>query len=199
MDIIGLTGGIACGKSTVAHLLRERGVVVVDADEVAREVVEPGSPGLAAVVEAFGPGVLDEAGGLDRKKLGALVFADDDARGRLNRILHPRIAARAQERFAEAVAGGAERVVYEVPLLFENGLDQIMTTTIVVSVDEATQLARLMARDGSTAAEAQARINSQMPLDEKRARADHVIDNGGSRAQTAAELDEIWAAITAPG
>lgn len=196
MDLIGLTGGIGSGKSTVARMLRAAGVDVIDADQLAREAVAPGSDGLRAVIERFGGGVLDDEGGLDRKKLGDIVFGDDEARRALNAIVHPRVAALAAERAQALAEAGRPRAVYEVPLLFENGLDAAMQATIVVYVDEAAQLARLMARDGSSEAAARARMAAQMPLEEKRRRATYVIDNGGSLDDTARQLREVWRALT---
>lgn len=194
MKLIGLTGGIASGKSAAASLLRARGVPVVDADQLAREVVQPGSDGLAVVAAAF-PGVVGGDGALDRARLGAVVFADDDARRRLNGILHPRIAALAAEKTAAIAATGAPVCVYEAPLLFENGLDAAMDATILIAVDEATQLRRLMERDGLDEAAARARVAAQMPLHEKRARATIVVENTGTRDDLARALDAAWARL----
>jgi len=185
---IGLTGGIASGKSTVTRLLRERGVVVLDADAIAREVVEPGSEGLAEVVAAFGPEVLTASGELDRAAMGRRVFADGAALARLNGILHPRIAMETARKVEAARAGGEVLVVYDAPLLVENKLHLGMQLLIVVAVDPATQRARLMARDGLTAEEAEARLASQLPLEAKVALADVVIDNNGSREATVAQV-----------
>lgn len=196
MKLYGLTGGIASGKSTVAAMLRAHGIAVIDADALAREVVEPGSEGLADIVAAFGAEVLTADGALDRARLGAVVFGDEQARRRLNAITHPRVAALAAERTAALAAEGRREAVYEVPLLFENGLDAGMDATILVAVPEAVQRDRLRARDGLDHDAAQARISAQMPLDQKRARATWVIDNAGDRAATAAQLREVWAALT---
>lgn len=196
MDLIGLTGGIGSGKSTVADMLREAGVDVIDADQLAREAVAPGSEGLRDVVARFGAGILDDQGALDRKKLGDVVFQDEEARRALNAIVHPRVAALAAERVQELAAKGRARVVYEVPLLFENGLDAAMRATVVVYVDEDTQLRRLMARDGSGETAARARMSAQMSLEEKRRRASYVIDNRGSREDTARQLREVWRELT---
>ena len=196
MDLIGLTGGIGSGKSTVADMLREAGVDVIDADQLAREAVAPGSEGLRDVVARFGAGILDDQGALDRKKLGDVVFQDEEARRALNAIVHPRVAALAAERVQELAAKGRARVVYEVPLLFENGLDAAMRATVVVYVDEDTQLRRLMARDGSGEAAARARMSAQMSLEEKRRRASYVIDNRGSLEDTARQLREVWRELT---
>lgn len=191
--LIGLTGGIACGKTTVANLLRDRGATVVDADQVARDVVAPGSAGLQAVVEAFGAQVLDADGALDRTKLGAQVFNDAPARARLEGILHPLIAQESMRQLA--AARGAPLVVYDAALLFEAGRAELFRPVVVVRVPPAVQRARLMARDGIDAAAADARIGSQMPVAEKAERADHVIDNGGTRAETEAQVDALWAQL----
>lgn len=196
MDLIGLTGGIGSGKSTVARMLRQAGVDVIDADQLARDAVAPGSEGLREVVARFGEGILDPSGALDRKKLGDVVFHDEDARRALNAIVHPRVAMLAAERVQALAEQGRERVVYEVPLLFENGLDGAMRATIVVYVDEETQLRRLMARDGSSEEGARARMSAQMPLEEKRRRASYVIDNGGGLEETARQLREVWRDLT---
>jgi dephospho-CoA kinase len=182
--LVGLTGGIACGKSAVSKLLRSAQLRVIDADVVAREVVEPQSPGLAAVVEAFGPQVLDAQGCLDRPKLGALVFGDEASRRRLNGILHPLIAQRTAELTQAAQAEGEPLVVYEAPLLVENGLHLGMDKVIVVTAREEVQLARLMARDGLDEGQARQRIAAQLPLAQKVAVAHAVVDNSGDLADT---------------
>ena len=196
MKLFGLTGGIASGKSTVAAMLRDAGVDVIDADQLAREAVAKGSDGLAAVVEAFGPEVLTSDGELDRPKLGAVVFGDDDKRRTLNGIVHPRVAMLAAEKSQMLRDAGRPWMVYEVPLLFENGLDAGMDATILVAVPEAVQKARLMARDDLDASAAQARIDSQMPLADKRVRATYVIDNSQDLDATRAQLESIWQTLT---
>lgn len=195
LRVFGLTGGIGSGKSTVAALLRERGVPVVDADELAREAVAPGSQGLAEVVASFGPEVLDASGALDRKRLAAVVFGDEAARKRLNAITHPIVRQLSQQRFAELDRQGHELAAYDVPLLFEVGLDQVLKPVVVVYASEATQLERVMRRDGSSADQARARIRAQLPLTDKRARADHVIDNDGSPGELAAQVDRVLARL----
>ncbi len=190
--LIGLTGGIACGKSTVADALRARGAVIVDADQVARDVVAPGTPGLAAVVEAFGEGVLDADGRLDRAALGARVFGDEMARRRLEGILHPLIAQESMVQLQTAAATGAPLVVYDAALLVESGRADLFRPLVVVSAPEAVQRERLMARDGLERPAAEARIAAQMPVAEKAAVADHVVDNGGDRAATEAQIDALW-------
>lgn len=194
--VIGLTGGIACGKSFVADLLTARGAIVVDADRIAREVVEPGTPGLAAVVEAFGPAVLDADGRLDRAALGRRVFGDDAARKRLEGILHPRIAEESMRQLAAAAAKKPPLVVYDAALLVETGRADAFRPLVVVSAPPAVQMQRLIERDGLDAAAAEARVAAQMPIAEKAARADHVIDNGGSRDATAAQVDALWRRLT---
>ena len=195
MVVIGLTGGIACGKSAVAALLAERGVAVVDADHGAREVVAPGSAGLAAVVEAFGEGVLSPDGTLDRKRVGERVFGDEAARRRLNGILHPRIAQWSAERFMELAAQGAALVIYEAALLVENGAHEALGGLVVVTARPEVQRARLMARDGIDAAAAQARIDAQWPLEKKVAVATEVIDNSGDREALRAQVEALAARL----
>lgn len=190
--IAGLTGGIACGKSTVSRLLAQRGAALVDADEVAREVVAPGSDGLAELVAAFGPDILRADGTLDRERLGARVFSDPAARARLNEITHPRIAVLSLLRLQQARDTGAPVVVYDAALLFETGRAEAFRPLVVVTAPREVQSARLMARDGLSAEQALARIDSQMPVAEKARRADHVIDNGGTLAQTEAQVEALW-------
>ncbi len=177
MHVFGLTGGIASGKSVVAALFREQGVPVVDADDVAREVVEPGTPGLAAIVAAFGAQVLDPAGRLDRKQLAARVFGDDEARKRLNRILHPQIGAASALHFARHGSLGAALVCYDAALLVEGGLADAFRPLVVVAAPRALQQARLLARDGVSEREAAARLDAQAPVEAKLAAADVVIRN----------------------
>ena len=194
--VVGLTGGIGSGKSTVARCFAdELGVPVVDADQVARAVVEPGTPGLREVREAFGDAVLTEDGRLDRQALGAEVFGDAAARERLEAILHPRIAVRSVERFGELAREGHPYAVYEAALLVETGRHDSFGALIVVSVDPATQLRRVMARDGVDETAARARIAAQMPLAEKVRVADYVIDNAGTKGATLARTQEIHEAL----
>ena len=197
--LVGLTGGIACGKSTVSAMLAERGAVIIDADRVARAVVEPDTPGLAAVIEAFGADYLTPDGGLDRAALGELVFADPDARARLNAILHPRMALLTGTRIAAARAVAPAMIVYDAALLIEMGQADRFRPLVVVHVPPAVQLARLCARDGLTDAEAQARVDAQMPVAQKIALADHTVDNGGTRAQTEAQVAALFTRLTRPG
>lgn len=196
--LIGLTGGIAAGKSRVGRELEALGGIVLDADAVAREVVEPGEPAHAAVVEAFGPGIVLPGGGLDRKALGARIFADEAARRALNAIVHPAVRERMARRTAEALASDAPAVFQMIPLLFENDLEGLFEETWLVSTPEATQLERLMGRDGLGPEAARARLAAQFPLHAKLARATRVIDNGGPEAALAAEVRRVWEAAGLP-
>lgn len=188
---IGLTGGIASGKSTVARRMAALGAGVVDADALAREVVAPGSDALREICESFGDGVLDPAGQLDRKRLGAIVFADDTARARLNAITHPRIAALSAQRIAALQETDVPYVVYEAALLVEGGLHRAMSALVVVTSDAATQTARIKARDGLNEGEATARIAAQLPDEAKVAVADYVIENNGDLAQLQQRTEDV--------
>jgi dephospho-CoA kinase len=197
MKVLGLTGGIASGKSTAGRMLAAAGVPVIDADVLARQAVAPGSAGLRAVVDRFGDGVLAADGTLDRKGLGALVFGDDDARRALNAIVHPEVARLAAEQLeALRTTGRHTWCVYEVPLLFENGLDAAMDATLLVAVPDVVQVARVMARDGLDEAAARARIRAQMPQDEKRRRATVVVENDGTVDELASRLRAAWTSVT---
>ncbi|MEP7121517.1 MAG: dephospho-CoA kinase [Byssovorax sp.] len=195
--VFGLTGGLASGKSTVAARFAARGVPVIDADLIAREVVEPGSEGLAAVVAEFGESVLAPDGSLDRARLGDVVFAAPDKRRGLNAILHPRIAARSAQRIAALDAAGETLACYEAALLVENHLADAFRPLVVVGVPVDVQLARAMARDGSTEEQARARVAAQLPLANKIAAADYVIDNAGDASTTERCADEVIDAIRA--
>jgi dephospho-CoA kinase len=195
--MIGLTGGIACGKSAVARLLQQANLRVIDADQVAREVVEPGTEGLQAVVDAFGQDILTDAGRLNRAKLGARVFGDEAQRRRLNAILHPRIGMQTARYVQRAREEGLRAVVYEAALLVENRLHEGFDLLIVVTADPAVQRARLMARDGFDEAQAQQRLDAQLPLSEKVAAADIVIDNSGSPDALAREVQAVLARLPA--
>jgi len=192
---IGLTGGIGSGKSTVSALLAAHGAVVVDADRIAREVVEPGTPGLAAVVEAFGPAVLTPDGALDRPALAAVVFADPEARRRLDAIVHPLVRARG--RALEAAAPPGSVVVHDVPLLVETGQASSYDLVLVVLADEETRVARLVQR-GLAAEDARARIAVQATDEQRRAAAYVVLDNSGTPEQLAAQVDRVWAERVLP-
>lgn len=187
---IGLTGGIGSGKSTVAELLRARGALVIDADRLAREVVEPGTPGLAAVVARFGRGVLGADGSLDRAALGRIVFADGDARRDLEAIVHPAVRSRAAE--LSALAGPEDVVVHMIPLLVETGQQGAFDLVVVVDVDPDTQLARIRDRDGLDESQARARVQAQASRAERLAAADVVVDNTGSLADLAVQVAGLW-------
>lgn len=189
---VGLTGGIACGKSTVSGMLKARGGRIVDADRIAREVVLPGEPALGEIAETFGADVLSVDGSLDRKRLGSIVFGDDAARKRLEAILHPRIRTEMLRQMVEwNEKDPSALVVVDIPLLYESGLDKQFNfeEILVVYVPRHVQLERLMHRDGLSAAEANQRINSQLPIEKKRELADIVIDNSGTLAQTEEQVE----------
>jgi dephospho-CoA kinase len=198
VHVFGLTGGIASGKSTVTRMLRELGAHVLDADVLAREVVEPGTPGIAAVAERF-PGVVGPDGRLDRVKLGARVFEDPAERAALNAIIHPLVRDAFLAKVQALEAQGVERVIYDVPLLIESGMHAWMEGVAVVWVPRDVQKARLMSRDGLDAAAAEARLAAQLPLDEKRAHATWLIDNSGDVASTRAQVESVWRAMLACG
>lgn len=197
LQVFGLTGGLASGKSTVGRMFRARGVPVVDADLLAREVVEKGSEGLAAVVQAFGDQVLAPDGSMDRAKVAELVFQDPSRRRTLNGILHPRIGALSAQRMTDLDAAGHALACYEAALLVENRLVEMFRPLVVVAVPEAVQIERSMHRDGATEEQARARIRAQLPLAEKVAVADFVIDTTGPLPATEAQVDEVLAAIRA--
>jgi dephospho-CoA kinase len=195
VKLVGLTGGVGSGKSTVAAILRELGAAIVDADEASHAVYEPGTPGFASVVREFGDGVVRD-GRIDRKALGALVFSDPRALRRLNAIVHPLVREWMAQRTAEASERGAEVVVQDVPLLFENGLAGLFPTTVLVWVPPDVQVERLVGGRGFTLARAREVIAAQMPIDEKRSRATHVIDNTGTRESTREQVERLWEALT---
>ena len=190
---VGLSGGIGSGKSTVARALARRGAVVIDADVIAREVVEPGEPALAAVIERFGPGVLDAAGRLDRPKLAALVFDDAAARADLNAIVHPRVAAETARRIAAAPSDAV--VVLDVPLLVEaarSGYDAV----VIVEAPEEVRLERLVGR-GMSSDDARRRMATQASDAERRKVADVILDNAGSEDDLERQIDALWSQLTA--
>lgn len=192
---IGLTGGIASGKSLVAGALAGHGALIVDNDLLAHQVVSPGTPGLAAVVHRFGPGVLDERGALDRKRLAGIVFADPGALADLNSIVHPLVATAAVAIEQQAPADAV--VVHDIPLLVESGQARDFDLVVVVDVPEELQLRRLLARGGIDEAQARARIDAQASRQERLAWADAVIDNSGARADTLNQVDSLWRRLTA--
>jgi dephospho-CoA kinase len=191
---VGLTGGVGSGKSAVAKLLAGHGAVVIDADAIAREVVEPGTPGFAAVVAAFGPEIVGPDGRLDRPALAAIVFAEEARRVELNAIVHPLVGQRTVE-LGQAAPPDAV-VVYDIPLLVENNMAAGFDFVIVVQADVATRVARLRAR-GMAEADARDRMAAQANDDQRRAVADAVIDNNGSLDELQAQVDEVWARLTA--
>lgn len=188
--IIGLTGTIGSGKSLVAAMLEEFGAVVIDTDEIARDVVKPDTPGWCAVVAAFGEDILLQDKTIDRKKLAGVVFSDGAARNELNGILHPLIAGETARRMSEAPPG--KHVVLVVPLLFETGFDKLVQVKWVVKAGDEDLVERIIARDGCEREEALGRISSQMSQDEKAARADVVIDNGGGVEDTRRQALEAF-------
>ncbi|MFE2287276.1 dephospho-CoA kinase [Streptomyces sp. NPDC059443] len=194
---VGLTGGIGAGKSEVSRLLAGYGAVVVDADRIAREVVEPGTPGLAAVVAAFGESVLTPDGALDRPKLGSIVFADPEKLKILNGIVHPLVGARSAELEAAAVAAGPDAiVVHDVPLLAENGLAPLYDLVVVVDAAPATQLARLTGLRGMEEPEARARMAAQATREQRLAVATLVIDNDGPLEALEPQVRKVWEELT---
>jgi dephospho-CoA kinase len=194
LKLIGLTGGAGSGKSTVADMFRALGAVIVDADEATHSVYEPGTPGFDAIVEAFGPEFVRD-GRIDRARLGDLVFRNPDARRRLNAIVHPLVREWMAARTAEAAQRGADVVVQDIPLLFENDLQKLFATTVLVYARPATQLARLLEFRGVSLARANGMLASQMPVDEKRALADFVIDNDGGLEDTRRQVGEVWTKV----
>ncbi|MDT3397899.1 dephospho-CoA kinase [Streptomyces sp. B1866] len=188
---LGLTGGIGAGKSEVSRILSGYGAVLIDADRIAREVVEPGTPGLAAVVAEFGPGVLTSDGTLDRPELGRIVFADPERRRALNAIVHPLVGERSAE--LEAAAGPDAIVVHDVPLLTENGLAPLYDLVVVVDAAPATQLDRLVRLRGMAEEEARARMAAQATREERLAVADVVIDNDGPIEDLEPQVTKVWA------
>jgi dephospho-CoA kinase len=193
---VGLTGGIASGKSLVAAELAERGAIIIDADVLAREVVKPGTPALAAIVERFGSEVLND-GQLNRSRLAEIVFADPLARRDLERIVHPAVRARAVE--LERATDAAAVVVHVIPLLVETGQQQNFDFVVTVDVDQETQVQRLIARNRFSRAEAESRIAAQATREERRAAADVVLDNTGSVAQLREQIAALWTVLTSAG
>ncbi|MFN2582798.1 MAG: dephospho-CoA kinase [Candidatus Dormibacteria bacterium] len=192
MHVIGLTGGIATGKSTVASMLAAHGATVVDADELAHDVVRPGQPALAEIRARFGDTVIAPDGSLDRAATATIVFADEQARRDLERITHPRIAELTQQRIADAIAADAPVVIVDIPLLFENNREEMFEGVLLVYAPETVQVTRLMARDGIDADAASQRLAAQLPIEEKRQRATWVIDNRGALDATHAQVDTWW-------
>lgn len=197
MQWIGLTGGIAAGKSAVAARLAEQGAVVIDADAIARLVVEPGEPALAAIAETFGTGVLDESGRLDRQALAAIVFADPAARAALESITHPVIVERVRRLRAEALEKDPDAViVYDVPLLAEGGQTEGFDLVVVVHADVESRIRRMVELRGMDPAEARRRVDAQASDEDRLAIADVVIDANGTLAHTLEQTDALWLRLT---
>ncbi|WCK55523.1 dephospho-CoA kinase [Aneurinibacillus sp. Ricciae_BoGa-3] len=196
--IIGLTGGIACGKSTVSRLLAEREARIIDADIIAREVVRPGEPAWSLIVDRFGQNILLENQQLDRIKLGSIVFSDEAARLDLNAIIHPAVRKRMKELTEAAEQEGVPLIVLDIPLLFESKLEYMVEKVVVVHCTPEQQLERLMERNGFSREEALRRIASQMPVEEKKSRADYCIDNSGTLFDTELQVDELVERLVSP-
>ena len=195
MQLVGLTGGIASGKSAVAKILARLGAAIVDADVLSREVVAPGHDGWNEIVATFGSEVLQPDQNLDRQKLRTLIFNNPDARKQLEAIIHPRVRALAEQRIREHGDAGYAVVVYEVPLLFEGNLQQWLRPVILVACNVDTQRRRLQQRDGLDAAAAQKHIDAQMSLEDKRKLADYIIENDGSLADLESQVRAVLAQI----
>ncbi|MDC3412612.1 dephospho-CoA kinase [Aquibacillus sp. 3ASR75-11] len=189
--VIGLTGGIASGKSTIANMFKEKQIPVIDADVLSREVVEPGQKAYQKIVKAFGDDILYQDRTIDRKKLGNVIFSNEEAREKLNSIVHPAVRERMLEKKNAFVKMGEKVIVLDIPLLFESNLPHYVDKTLVVSVDEEVQLTRLMERNQLSKQEALQRIHAQLPLKEKAKRADAVIHNNGTIIQSQAQLNDI--------
>ncbi|XP_072996099.1 dephospho-CoA kinase [Typha latifolia] len=198
MRIVGLTGGIASGKSTVSNLFRSNGLPIVDADLVARDVVRKGSGGWKKVVKAFGDDILLENGEIDRAHLGQIVFSDPEKRQLLNRLLAPYISSGIFWEILKLWIKGSKVIILDIPLLFEAKMDRWTAPIIVVWVDPETQLQRLMARDGISEEQATNRINAQTSLDWKRSKADIVIDNSGTMDETKLQFEEVLSQVSQP-
>jgi dephospho-CoA kinase len=209
--VVGLTGGIGTGKSTVARMLAALGAEVIDADAIVHQLQAPGTPLLARIVEAFGPEMLRPDGALDRERLGRLVFADPAARARLEALVHPAVGAEMVRRLEAARAAGVPLVVLDIPLLLEGRArakaaggasrprtaSDLVAEVIVVYAPASAQIARQVARDGASPAHAAERVRAQLSIEEKRALADHVVDNSGTLADTERQVRELYAKLTA--
>jgi dephospho-CoA kinase len=201
---IGLSGGIGTGKSQVARMFAALGAVVIDADAIVHELQARGQPLVAEIAEAFGPGVLDAQGVLDRAALGAVVFRDPEARTRLNNLVHPKVGAEFARRVAAARASGARVLVLDIPLLFEgrsrgtgSASRMDFDATVLVYAPEALQVERQLSRDGCSRDEALRRVRAQMPIEEKKPLADYVIDNSGTLAETERQVRDVLSRILA--
>ncbi len=192
MKLIGLTGGIACGKSTAAKYFEKRGIPVIYADQLAHRVIEPGRRAYKKIVEEFGSSVLDSSGKIDRKKLGEIVFNNPEKLERLNQITHPEVALEAAREIARYRGQGVSVLIYEVPLLFEAGLESLFDVIITVYVPREVQRERLLRRHPELSPEeAEKRIDSQMPVDEKARRSDYILDNTGTTEELFKQIDEL--------
>ncbi|GIN71367.1 dephospho-CoA kinase [Bacillus sp. J14TS2] len=189
--MVGLTGGIASGKSTVSQMFKEKGFVIIDADIASRKVVEPEQPAYREIVQVFGESILLPNQWLDRAKLGSIIFSDEAKRQTLNSIVHPAVREQMESWKNKALAAGKQTIIHDIPLLFENKLTHLVEKTVVVFVEEQVQLARLMERNKLSESEANARISSQMSLREKAKLADAVIDNNGEMAETKSQIEEL--------
>ena len=197
MRLVGLTGGIASGKSTVAAILRHLGASIINADELAREVVQPKEHAWKEIIATFGPDILQKDETLDRKKLRKIVFENPEARKTLETIIHPRVRALAEKRISELAAAGSSVIVYEVPLLFENQIHLWLRPVILIACDSETQKRRLVERDHLTDTEAQQHLDAQMSLAEKRKLADYVIENNGTLEQLEQQVHAVLQKIQA--
>ncbi|ADC48729.1 hypothetical protein BpOF4_03315 [Alkalihalophilus pseudofirmus OF4] len=189
--LIGLTGGIASGKSTVSNWLSEHGYPIIDADKIARDVVEPGMGAYEAIVGQFGREILFEDGTINRKKLGSIIFKDEKKRSELNQIVHPAVRREMLAQKGRYEAEGHETIIFDIPLLFESNLFHLVDRVMLVYVDKQTQLNRLLDRDQAGSEDAKARIASQLPLEDKKSRADYIIDNSGSLEETFQQLQNV--------
>jgi dephospho-CoA kinase len=196
MKIIGLTGNIASGKTEVAKIFKELGAKVIDADKIAREVVEPGEAAWQEIVEEFGGNILNPDGSINRKKLGEIIFNDDKKREQLNQITHPRIMTKLKETIDNYKKENVKLVIIEAALIVERGgLLKVIDELIVVSTDPEAQVERIMTRDGLRRDEALSRMESQMPISEKTKHAAYIIDNSGSLGETRKQVEEVWEKI----
>jgi dephospho-CoA kinase len=189
--VVGLTGGIASGKSTVSNMLKEKNITVIDADIEARLAVQQGEPAFIRIIESFGSEILLPDGEIDRQKLGSIIFHDEQKREILNKIVHPEVRRRINEKKEAAIKAGEKIVILDIPLLFESKLTHMVEKTLLVYADRNIQLKRLMERNSLSRDEAEARIQSQMPISEKRELADEVIENNGTLSETKKQLDEL--------
>jgi dephospho-CoA kinase len=197
VKLVGLTGGIASGKSTVAAILRRLGAAIINADELSREVVQPEQDAWEEIIKTFGPDILQEDKTLDRRKLRKIVFDNPEARKKLEAIIHPRVRALAESRISELAAAGSSVIVYEVPLLFEAQIHLWLRPVILVACDLETQKKRLLERDHLTALEAQQHLDAQMSLEKKRKLADYVIENDGTREELEQQVRAVLQKIQA--